>query len=50
MKQQGVSAIYNACINVKPEGGDPGHMWGIRLFKRFFGQNPHRGAPKFGQI
>ena len=21
--------IYNAPINVKPEGGDPGHMWGI---------------------
>ena len=19
----------NASINVKPEGGDPGHMWGI---------------------
>ena len=39
-----------ASINVKPEGGDPGHMWGIWLFRRIFGQNPHRGAPKLGQI
>ena len=32
-----------ACINVKPEGaGHPGHMWGIWLFRRIFGQNPHR--------
>ena len=29
VKQQGVSAIYIACINVTPEGGDPGHMSGI---------------------
>ena len=39
-----------ACINVKPEWGDPGHMWGIWLFTRIFGQNPYRGAQKFGQI
>ena len=37
VKQQGVGAIYNACINVKPEGGDPRHMWGIQLFRRIFG-------------
>ena len=40
----------NASINVKSEGGDPGHMWGIWLFRTIFGQNPQRGAPKFGQI
>ena len=39
-----------APIFVQPEGGEPGHMWGIWLFRRFFGQSPHRGAPKLGQI
>ena len=39
-----------ASINVKPEEGDPGHMWGIGLFRRIFGQNPHHGAAKFGEI
>ena len=24
-----VLSNVNAPINVKPEGGDPGHMWGI---------------------
>ena len=24
-----LSTVFNAPINVKPEGGDPGHMWGI---------------------
>ena len=47
--------ILSSCasINVKPEGGgggEPGHMWGILLFRRIFSQNPHRRAPKFGQI
>ena len=45
--------VYYARINVKPEGGgggDPGQMWGIWLFRRIFGQNPHYGTPKFGQI
>ena len=40
----------STCITVKPEGGEPGHMWGIWLFRRIFGQNPHCGAPKLGQI
>ena len=35
---------------LSPRGGDPGHMWGIGLFRRIFGQNPHHGAPKFGKI
>ena len=37
---------------LSPRGGrgDPGHMWGIWLFRRIFGQNPHCGAPKLGQI
>ena len=46
--------VYQFCdyasINVKPEGGDPGHMWGIWLFRKFYGQNPHYGAPKLGKI
>ena len=40
-----VKLFINACINVRPEGGDPGQMWGIWLFRRSFGQNPHYGAP-----
>ena len=28
-KFQNSRTINNAPINVKPEGGDPGHMWGI---------------------
>ena len=45
-----IKLFINACINVRPEGGDPGQMWGIWLFRRSFGQNPHYGAPEFGQI
>ena len=42
--------LVNASIIVKPEGGDPRHMWGIWLFRRIFGQDPHRGATECGQI
>ena len=31
---------------LSPRRGVPGHMWGISLFRRIFGQNPHCGAPK----
>ena len=44
------SGRWSSDINVKPEGVDPGHMWGIWLFRRIFGQNPHCQAPKLGQI
>ena len=43
-----LSDIY-ACINVKPEGGPQADV-GRLTFQKNFGQNPHYGAPKFGQI
>ena len=36
------TAVYNTSFNVKPERGDPGHMWGIWLFrlKNFWSRIP----------
>ena len=46
--------MHRSMLRVSTRGGgggeDPGHMWGIWLFRRIFGQNPHCGAPKLGQI
>ena len=44
---------YNASINIKPDrggGGGPRAYVGHLTFQKNFGQNPHRGAPKLGQI
>ena len=42
----GCYMYHYACINVKPEGGDPGQMWGILTFQKNFWSKSQLWGPK----